>query len=122
MNRTKKLPDSEFEIMMEVWDANKPVTSDYLMAHLDKSWAKTTILNFLTRLCERGFLSCRKEGRINIYTPLIKKADYIKYESRTFLEKLHHNSLKSLIVSLYDGKTLTNEDVKALKSLIEEAD
>lgn len=122
MQENKMLPDSELDIMMIIWDAGTPVDSDYIMEHLtDKSWAKTTVLNFLIRLSDRGFLSCRKEGRKNIYTPLIKQEDYVKKESRSFFKKMHHNSLKSLIVSLYDGKEITKEDAAELKALIEEA-
>ena len=35
----KKLPESELEIMLIVWDAQKAVTSDYIMDRLDKTWA-----------------------------------------------------------------------------------
>jgi len=59
--------------MMIIWDAEEKVTSDYLMEHLDKTWQKTTVLNFLNRLCERGFLQCHKEGRLNIYEPLVDR-------------------------------------------------
>jgi len=51
----KKLPDSELEIMMIIWNADEKVTSDYIMVKLDKTWQKTTVLNFLIRLCDRGF-------------------------------------------------------------------
>lgn len=120
MKNFKRLPDSELEIMMKIWEADKSVTSDYLMEHLDKSWAKTTILNFLNRLCERQFISCHKEGRINIYTPIVDKEDYVNNESRTFFEKFHHRSLKSLIASLYDGDSITKKDAEELKKFIEE--
>lgn len=120
MKILKKLPESEFEIMMHIWEADECVTSDYLMERLDKKWAKTTVLNFLNRLCERKFITCRKEGRINIYTPIVKKEDYINNESRTFFEKFHHNSIKSLIASLYDGKSITKSDAEELKKFIEE--
>lgn len=55
MPNIKKLPDSELEIMMIIWDADEKVTSDYIMEKLNKTWQKTTVLNFLTRLCDRGF-------------------------------------------------------------------
>ena len=67
MPNIKKLPDSELEIMMIIWDADEKVTSDYIMEKLNKTWQKTTVLNFLTRLCDRGFLKCHKEGRFNVY-------------------------------------------------------
>ncbi len=117
----KKLPESELEIMMIIWDAETGVTSDYIMERLDKTWVKPTVLNFLSRLCERGFLKCTKEGRLNVYSPCVKKEAYLKRESRSFMEKLHHNSLTSLLVSLYDGQKVSKQDLEELQAFIEEA-
>jgi len=122
MPDVKKLPDSELEIMMVVWNAEEKVTSDYIMANLDKTWQKTTVLNFLTRLCDRGFLKYHKEGRLNVYEPLVNKEEYLQKESKSFLQKLHNNSLKSLVTSLYDGKNISKEDLEELKKFIEEAE
>ncbi len=117
----KKIPDSELEIMMIIWDAGKSVTSDYIMERIQKDWTKTTLLNLLTRLCERGALSRGKEGRHNIYSPLIKKDEYLQSESKCFLSKMYHNSLTGLVASLYDGKSITKDDLDELKKFIEEA-
>lgn len=122
MHETKKIPDSELDIMMIIWEANKSVNSDYIMERIDKTWTKTTLLNFLTRLCARGFLKCTKEGRHNLYTPLIKKDEYLQSESKSFLKRLYSNSLTSLIVSLYDGKSISKNDLKELKKYIEEVE
>jgi BlaI family penicillinase repressor len=121
MNSICKIPDSELEIMMVIWDADAEVTSDYIMEHLDKAWMKTTVLNFLSRLCDRGFLSCTKKGRQNIYSAQVKKEDYLKRESRSFLQKLYHGSLTGLVASLYDGKIVSKEELEKLKRFIEEA-
>ncbi|MCK9479605.1 MAG: BlaI/MecI/CopY family transcriptional regulator [Firmicutes bacterium] len=117
----KKIPDSELEIMMIIWDANEKVTSDYIMERLDRTWVKSTVLNFLSRLADRGFVKYHKEGRMNVYQPLVKKEDYLQKESKSFLKKMHHNSLTSLVASLYDGDSISKEDLKKLKRFIEEA-
>ena len=118
----KKIPDSEFEIMLIIWEAGERVTADYIMERLDKTWQKTTVLNFLTRLCDRGFLKCGKEGRHNIYESLVDKNDYLKEESRSFFKKVHHNSIISLVSSLYDGGEVPEEDLIMLKRYIGEAE
>jgi BlaI family transcriptional regulator, penicillinase repressor len=117
----KRLPDSELEIMMLIWEAKEPVSSAYLMEKLQggRNWAATTVLNFLARLVERGFLKVRKQGRINIYSPLIDEKEYIEAESRSFLERLHKSSLKSFVAALYDGTTLSSEDAEELKDYID---
>ena len=122
MKGTKKLPEAELEIMLVVWEAEGPVTSDYIMERLDKDWTKPTLLNLLTRLCGRGFLRCDKEGRHNIYAVLIPRDAYVQEASGTLLQKLHHNSLTSLVASLYDGQKVSKADLEELRRFIEEAE
>lgn len=85
-----------------------------------KSWTITTVLNFLSRLVDRGFLSCKREGRINIYTPTINEKDYLESESKSFFEKLHGNSLTSLMNSLLESKSISENDLQDLKKFIDE--
>lgn len=122
MGGIKKLPEAELEIMLVVWDAETSVTSDYVMARLNKDWTKPTLLNLLTRLCGRGFLRCEKEGRHNLYSVLIPRDAYVQEASGTLLQKLHHNSLTSLVASLYDGQKVSKADLEELKQFIEEAE
>lgn len=122
MKEIKKLPDAELEIMMLIWDADETITSDYIMKRIKKAWVKTTVLNLLTRLCDRGFLECKKDGKHNTYTALIDKQEYLKVESKNFFKKLHHNSLTSLVATLYSANDISKEDLEELKKFIEEAE
>ncbi|MDD4803091.1 MAG: BlaI/MecI/CopY family transcriptional regulator, partial [Syntrophomonas sp.] len=94
MDTMKRLPDSELEIMMIIWEAGQPVSSAYIMKKLvgEKNWANTTVLNFLSRLVDRGFLETSKRGRFNYYKPLVDESEYLKKESKSFLEKMHKSS------------------------------
>ncbi len=118
---SKKIPESELEIMMAVWEHGGEVTSDQLSKMLNKTWKKTTLLNLLSRLCDRGFLHCEKRGKLNFYTPLVEEGDYVRRESASFLKKVHHNSLTSLVASLYDGRAITKDDLTELEKYIKEA-
>ena len=121
MTKVKKIPEAELEIMLIAWEAEEAVTSDYIMERLHKDWTKPTLLKLLTRLCEREFLRCDKEGRHNLYTVLVPREDYVQEASGTLLQKLHHNSLTSLVASLYDGQKVGKADLEELKRFIEEA-
>ena len=101
--------------------AEEAITSEYIMERLHKDWTKPTLLKLLTRLCEREFLRCDKEGRHNLYTVLVPREDYVQEASGTLLQKLHHNSLTSLVASLYDGQKVSKADLEELKRFIEEA-
>ena len=119
----KKLPDAELEVMMIIWKAGKPVSSSYIQEQLKgrQTWVLPTTLGFLSRLCERGFLSCKKQGRSNLYTALVREEEYLQKESKSFLERLCGNSLKTFVSSLYNGRAITEEDLAELRSFIDDA-
>jgi len=117
-----RLPDAELDIMKIIWTSDGETTSAYIMEKLEgkKDWAVTTVLNFLARLVDRGFLTSRRSGKTNIYTPVIGETEYLESESKSFLERLHGNSITSLVVSLYGGKAISNEDLEELRRYIDE--
>ena len=80
----KRLPDSELEIMMIIWDLDKPVTRFEIEERMEegRKLSPTTILSFLSRLQEKGFLEVRKAGKNNVYHALIGREDYMRAESR----------------------------------------
>ena len=118
----KRLLDAELKIMMIIWEAKGSVTSAYIMEKLkgEETWGQTTVLNFLSRLVDRGFLKHEKEGKSNLYTPIIEEEVYLESESKSFLERLHGNSIRSLISALYKGHALKKEDLEELQAFIEE--
>ncbi|MBR4945216.1 MAG: BlaI/MecI/CopY family transcriptional regulator [Peptococcaceae bacterium] len=122
MENLKRLPDSELKLMMIIWDAGEPVASPYILEKLvgQKTWAKTTVLNFLSRLVDRGFLATEKRGRFHFFSPAVSKEDYLQMESASFLDRVHQNSLKSLIASLYDSKAITDSDLKELRQYVDQ--
>ncbi len=117
----KRLPDSELELMLIIWDANEAVSRIYIQEHLEKSreLAATTILSFLSRLENKGFLKVEKRGKINYYYPLVSHEDYVKSESKTLLEKFFGNSLKNFVVQLNDTKLVDEKQIQELKKFLD---
>ena len=116
-----RLPDAELMIMNIIWRAKGEITSAEIAEKLEgqKEWGLTTILTLLSRLGDRKFVAMRKRGRVNIYKPLVEEAEYVKKESKSFLSRLHGNSVTSLIASLYDGDAITENDLNELKAFID---
>jgi BlaI family penicillinase repressor len=121
--RIKRLPDSELEIMMIIWEAKEPVTSAYISEKLKnrKKWKITSVLTFLARLTEKGFLTSTREGKINIYSAVISEEEYLENESKSFLEKLYGNSLTTLVSSLYKSNAISDKDLAELRRFIDKA-
>lgn len=121
MKESYSLPDGELEIMQIVWQCEPPVSRSVIEEKLkiQKHLAPSTILTFLTRLCDRGFLSVERHGRMNLYTPLVSRREYLAKESRKILERLYGGSLSSFAVSLCDGG-VSKEEIAALRNMLEE--
>lgn len=118
----KKLPDSELEIMLIVWEYNRPVSRFEIEDKLggDRKLSPTTVLSFLSRLQDKGFLDVRKDGKNNIYSAIISRESYMQTESKNILQKLYKNSVKNFLAALYDGNNLSEEDLRELEAYIEE--
>ena len=116
----KKLPDSELDIMLIIWEFNRPVTRFEIEGEMNgnKNLSATTILSFLSRLQENGFLEVTKEGKNNIYTAVIDKESYMRMDSENVLKKLYRNSIKNFVASLYDGDNLSETDIKELEEYL----
>ena len=121
MEEIKRLPESELEIMQIIWKKSAPVSRVDIEQALQETHplAPTTILTLLTRLCEKGFLSLKKEGRSNLYEPLITEKEYLAAESRLFLDRVFHGSVASFATALCDSG-VTKEELEELRCLLEE--
>lgn len=84
-----------------------------------KTRAYSTIKTFIVRLCKKGFLEEKKRGIANIYKAIITKDEYIKEQTKSFLNQIHKGNKKSLIAALYDGK-VSNEKIEQLLKRLEE--
>ena len=129
-----RLPDSELDIMLVLWKYEPPMTRIEIerVVNEKKALAPTTILSLLTRLEKKNFVKVTKQGKMNLYTPLISQEEYQQSESKSVLEKLYGNSLKKFVTSLYQGqkmdeqdslyqgKKMNQDDIKELHDFLEE--
>lgn len=121
MRETKRLPDAELAVMQEVWNApERPVPSAWVTERLADRWKTTSVLTFLSRLCEKGFLQCDKQGKMNVYTPLISQDDYGERESVSLLRRFYRGSVRDLVASLSHTGALTREDLDELRDFLDE--
>jgi predicted transcriptional regulator len=116
VEKMKKLPDAEFEIMKVIWANEPPITTSIIMQQLgnEREWKAQTIISLMLRLVERGFLRTEKNGKERTYFPLVNKEDYLIFETGNFIRQFHDNSLLNLVTTMYDDKALTDGDIDEL--------
>ncbi len=118
----QRLPESELDIMLVLWNHTPPMNRMEIekVINTKKSLAPTTILSLLARLEAKNFVEVTKQGKMNLYTPLVSQSDYQAHESQSVLEKLYGNSLKKFVTSLYQGKKVSSEEIQDLSDFLKE--
>ena len=118
----QRLPESELDIMLVLWNHTPPMNRMEIekVINTKKSLAPTTILSLLARLEAKNFVEVTRQGKMNLYTPLVSQSDYQAHESQSVLEKLYGNSLKKFVTSLYQGKKVSSEEIQELSDFLKE--
>lgn len=118
----QRLPESELDIMLVLWNHTPPMNRMEIekVINTKKSLAPTTILSLLARLEAKNFVEVTKQGKMNLYTPLVSQSDYQAHESQSVLEKLYGNSLEKFVTSLYQGKKVSSEEIQNLSDFLKE--
>lgn len=122
MNKITRLPDTELEVMKAVWSIKTEINTTEIKKILDKNrpWNVSALQTLLNRLIDRGFLDTYKNGKNKCYTVLINEEDYISFENKSFLKKINNSSITRLVASLYDSKSISDNDLMELSKFIED--
>ncbi|MBQ2924668.1 MAG: BlaI/MecI/CopY family transcriptional regulator [Anaerotignum sp.] len=120
MNEIMRLPDTELEIMKVIWESGETLSTSEVKNLLERQrpWNVSALQTLLNRLIDRGFLESYKEGKNRFYTPLIAEMDYLAVENKAFLEKVNDRSVTKLVASLFDSKSISEEDLDELAAFI----
>ena len=88
----------------------------YLMKKLGnlRNWKTPTLISFLVRLEERGFIYSIKKGKERLYFPLAKRDTYIRAVTADFMQKYHDGSFLKLLDALFPEGISSEADVDAL--------
>ncbi len=119
MDKLPEISEAEHQVMKVVWNDN-PTTAMKIIKELTiiTDWKPNTIKTFINRLLKKGAVGYEKSGKEYNYYPLIEEADFVKSESRLFLNRIFGGSLKPLLVTMVENEDLTLEDIEDLKDRI----
>ncbi|MDY2654199.1 MULTISPECIES: BlaI/MecI/CopY family transcriptional regulator [Eisenbergiella] len=123
MNRLPQISEAEFEIMKIVWQY-APVSTNEITDRLMKttSWGAKTIQTLIKRLTNKGALTYEKEGRVYVYTPLVKENEYISQQSNSFLRRFYDGDITAMLSAYIKNDRLSAEEIGTLRSILDDAD
>ncbi|MFG0251386.1 MAG: BlaI/MecI/CopY family transcriptional regulator [Phycisphaerales bacterium JB038] len=122
--RDADLPAAELEVLKALWELG-PVTVRQVMNHLhqrDRKLAYTTVLTFLTRLEQRGYVRSDKSDLAYVYRAVATREKVTKSRLKSFLEDVYDGAAAPLVLQLVRDGKLSQQDIEELQSLIDELD
>jgi predicted transcriptional regulator len=117
------ISEAESIVMEVIWRRSPIATEDVVgsLAHVGK-WQEPTVKTLLNRLLKKGAISADKQGRRYLYSPVLKRDQWLAAESKGFLDRLFGGRVAPLVSHFSQHRKLSKKDIADLKRLIEELD
>lgn len=77
------------------------------------------MLTLIRRLLDKGVIGQEKR-EVYYYAPLVERNDYVKEETKSFLNKFFKGDAKNLAAALIADEDLSREDVEELRDYFRE--
>ena len=118
-----QISEAESVVMDVLWQRH-PLAADEVVAALanQQDWQEATVKTLLNRLLNKGAISASKDGRRYLYSPQLKREDWVHAESRGLLERLFDGRVAPLVAHFSQHRKLSRKDIAELRKLIEEID
>ncbi len=119
MEKLPEISEAEHQVMKIIWRDN-PITGTEIINELMKitDWKPNTIKTFINRLLNKGAIGYEKSGRGYSYYPVIEEKDFVKTESRLFLNRIFNGSLRPMLATMVENEDLSLGDIEYLKQRI----
>ncbi|MCC7097756.1 MAG: BlaI/MecI/CopY family transcriptional regulator [Thermomonas sp.] len=118
-----QISEAESVVMDVLWQRH-PLGADEVVSALANAqdWQEATIKTLLNRLLNKGAISAQKDGRRFLYSPELKREDWVQAESRGLLDRLFDGRVAPLVAHFSEQRKLSRKDIAELRKLIEEID
>ncbi|QSX78630.1 BlaI/MecI/CopY family transcriptional regulator [Agrilutibacter solisilvae] len=118
-----QISEAESAVMEVLWREH-PLGAEDVVAALAQSrqWQEATIKTLLNRLLNKGAVAAEKEGRRYLYSPLLKREDWMLEESQGLLERMFGGRVAPLVAHFSQHRKLSRKDIAELRRLLEELD
>jgi len=114
-----KLPESELEVMLVLWEESPLKTPEIMERLKSKNWSISTLQALLQRLEDKKAIKRTMDGRTKVYCPLISKEEYGHDQSSTMLQRFFHGSISSFVAHFAQSDELTQQDIDEIRAIID---
>ncbi|MFZ6745234.1 BlaI/MecI/CopY family transcriptional regulator [Undibacterium sp. JH2W] len=115
------ISEAESLVMDTLWQQH-PMAAEEVSAILvqQQDWQEATVKTLLNRLLKKGAIKAEKDGRRFLYSPVLKREQWLMSESKGFLDRMFNGRIAPLVAHFSEQKKLSKQDIAELKRLIRE--
>ncbi len=116
-----ELSSSELEVLKVLWDHSPATVRDVLtvLHEFGRELAYPTVLTFLSRLEQKGFVRADKSGLAYVYRPRVTRERVTAARLKSFVNELFDGAAGPLVLQLVRDDGLSRDELDQLQSLIE---
>jgi len=122
--REHDLGEAELAVLRVLWD-HGPQTVREVMAHMHERGRKvayTTVLTFLSRLSQKGFVASDKAELAYVYRAKASRDSVVKSRVRSLLEQLYDGAAGPMVLQLMEHERFSAEEIAQLRKMIRDLD
>ena len=122
----REISGCETLIMKTVWDSKKELSTpeliDALRVRYGKNYARTTVVTFLQRLAEKGYVETYRKGRIAYVRALKTEKEYMNKFLSEAEQFWFEGDSSHLMAALCDTKKLSKDEIERIRELLDDVD
>ena len=117
------LSEAQLEIMNVVWDRGEVTVADVWKAVASRrKVSRNTVLTMLTRLEEKGWLSCDEEGHAFRYRATVPREVTLGTMIGRLVDTAFGGSAEGLVMALLHGRGVSREEARRIRTMISRAE
>lgn len=118
-----QISDAESVVMQALWAAS-PLAAEEVFAAVapGQGWQEPTVKTLLNRLLKKGAISAERDGRRFLYSPVLRREQWLRQESEGLVDRLFGGRVAPLVAQFSAQRKLSKKDLAELRRLLEELD
>ncbi|MDI1251773.1 BlaI/MecI/CopY family transcriptional regulator [Thermomonas sp.] len=118
-----QISEAESVVMDVLWQRKSCAAEDVVAALANtQHWQEATIKTLLNRLLKKGAIAATKDGRRYLYSPILRREDWVLGESQGLLERLFDGRVTPLVAHFSQQRKLSRKDIVELRKLLDGID
>ena len=117
--RQEGLTTREMELIQVLWQ-QKEATVEMIQAKLPNRLEGSTIRTLLQIMEDKGYVTHEKQGRANVYRPIIEQQRVQSSAMKHIIQKLFSGSTELLLARLVEDEEIDMDDVARLREKLKQ--